>query len=225
MLCSDSVCVSKLVFSLRLKSFFCNLGYLKYFLENNQFCKKSGHDSNSRLRLGRDNVIFVITMHCVRKLICNHGNSPLQIIRTFFSIWYHIYYEHGVTDLTATWLFYSSLSFNITKTFRKKSSSRVSNLPLTLSRRRPLSSRNQFIDLRSIPIEITLGVNYNGCYTSVTKMLQVLLFTFSDLALGIVLTFLNHILGVRSSLSCSISLVLTTYAIPFQYHIACVTDM
>ena len=114
-----------------------------------------------------------------------------------------------MTDLTATWLFYSSLLFNITKTFPKKSSGRVSNLPLTLSRRKPLSYRNQFIDLRSIPIEITLGVNYNGCYTSVTKMLQVLLFTFSDLALGIVFTFLNHILGVRSSLSCSISLVLT----------------
>ena len=194
MLCSNSVCVSKLVFSLRLKSFFRNLGYLKYFLENNQFCKKSGHDSNSTLRLGRDNVIFVIIMHCVRKLICNHGNSPLKIIRTFFSIWCHIYYEHGVTDLTATWLFYSSLLFNITKTFPKKSSGRVSNLPLTLSRRKPLSYRNQFIDLRSIPIEITLGVNYNGCYTSVTKMLQVLLLTFSDLALGIVFTFLNHIL-------------------------------
>ena len=58
-------------------AFFCNMKTFKFFLENYQFCQKSGNDANSR---GREegggavewgHVRCVIMTQCIRKSICD----------------------------------------------------------------------------------------------------------------------------------------------------------
>ena len=61
---------------------FCCQGYLKHFLENYVFCRKSGNDTCSRRwARGKGHVVCVIMTHCIQKLICQLTPYILTLLK------------------------------------------------------------------------------------------------------------------------------------------------